>query len=328
MAAQGNQANSLVFLKEYYDMDIHSQDDVNSTPLHWASYMNADIAFDYLINWQVNINAKDKDGSTPLHLAVMNGNSLIKLENLPIVRKLIRLGANLDEEDSNKRKPLDIAMNRNNQAIVEIINDNLNYGSCKFISGKAVDSNIFPITFFGFFIYNELYQFSFTLPLIESNIPILWSVFSFLTLNTLYCSLWKSDPGYRLNPGTNFKKLIESETNLNEICPACLVRTNTSYHCYYCKKCVENLDHHCIWTKNCIGKKNFKLFIIFLIVLIIKLISTILFSLLSLMSTRKSYSNILITNTIKILDIFSPKLKMIVISINIIVSVIILIPIL
>jgi ankyrin repeat protein len=74
MAAQGNQASSLVYLKEYYDMDIKSQDAVNSTPLHWASYMNADIAFDYLVNWKADINAKDKDGSTPIHLAVMNGN--------------------------------------------------------------------------------------------------------------------------------------------------------------------------------------------------------------------------------------------------------------
>jgi ankyrin repeat protein len=73
MAAQGNQANSLVYLKEFFDMDISSKDAVNSTPLHWASYMNADIAFDYLVHWEADINVKDKDGSTPLHLAVMNG---------------------------------------------------------------------------------------------------------------------------------------------------------------------------------------------------------------------------------------------------------------
>jgi ankyrin repeat protein len=73
MAAQGNQANSLVYLKEIFNMEISAKDAVNSTPLHWASYMNADIAFDYLVHWGADINSKDKDGSTPLHLAVMNG---------------------------------------------------------------------------------------------------------------------------------------------------------------------------------------------------------------------------------------------------------------
>jgi hypothetical protein len=250
------------------------------------------------------------------------------IENLIIVKKLIRLGANLDAEDNKGRKPLDIAINRNNHCITEILNDNLNYGSCKFISGKAVDSNIFPVTFFGFFLYNELYLFSFALPFIESNIPLLWSVFSYLCLNTIYCSLWRSDPGYKQNLNTSLKKLLENEINLNEICPTCLVKTHNTYHCYYCQRCVEVLDHHCIWTKNCIGKKNIKLFIGFLIILIAKLVTTILLSLLSIISTRRIYSNLFITSAIKMLDIFSPKLKGVVISINIIMSIIILIPIL
>jgi hypothetical protein len=247
---------------------------------------------------------------------------------LAIVKKLIRLGANLDEEDHKGRKPLDIAINRNNHCITEILNDNLNYGTCKFISGKAVDSNIFPLTFFGFFIYNEIYLVSFVLPFIQSNLPLIWSIFSFLCLNTLYCSLWRSDPGYRVNPNTSLKRLLDNEVNMNEICPSCLVKTINTYHCYYCKRCVESLDHHCIWTKNCIGRKNFKLFIGFLIILIIKLMTTILFSVASMVSSRKTYSNLFITNTIKILDIFSPKLKGIVVSINIITSIVVLIPIL
>jgi ankyrin repeat protein len=73
MSSQGNQATSITYLQQILNIDVNSLDDVNSTPLHWASYMDAENAFNYLIQMKANINTKDKDGSTPLHLAVMNG---------------------------------------------------------------------------------------------------------------------------------------------------------------------------------------------------------------------------------------------------------------
>lgn len=83
MAAQGDQPNALVYFKEKYDMKINSLDHVMSTPLHWACYMGSESAVDYLISWKADINIKDKDGFTPLHLAVMTGkNSYIKIFNL------------------------------------------------------------------------------------------------------------------------------------------------------------------------------------------------------------------------------------------------------
>jgi hypothetical protein len=73
MAAQGDQPNVMIFFKEKYDMKINVLDNVMSTPLHWACYMGSDSSIDYLISWKADLNARDKDGFTPLHLAVMTG---------------------------------------------------------------------------------------------------------------------------------------------------------------------------------------------------------------------------------------------------------------
>jgi hypothetical protein len=73
MAAQGDKPNVLVYFKEKHGMKIDCLDAVNSTPLHWCCYMGAENSLDYLVSWKANLNAKDKDGFTPLHLAVMTG---------------------------------------------------------------------------------------------------------------------------------------------------------------------------------------------------------------------------------------------------------------
>ena len=41
-----------------------------STPLHWACYCNSHYIINFLISMGVDINAKDKFGQTPLHVAL------------------------------------------------------------------------------------------------------------------------------------------------------------------------------------------------------------------------------------------------------------------
>jgi len=43
----------------------------NSSALHWAAYLNKEIALTYLIAWGANVNAQDTENNTPLHLAVL-----------------------------------------------------------------------------------------------------------------------------------------------------------------------------------------------------------------------------------------------------------------
>lgn len=73
MAAQGDQPSSLVLFKEKYKMNIQLTDNVLSGPIHWSAYMGSDISLDFLASWNLGVNNKDKDGFTPLHLAVMTG---------------------------------------------------------------------------------------------------------------------------------------------------------------------------------------------------------------------------------------------------------------
>ena len=76
MAAQGDQPTTMVLFKEKYKMDPQKNDNVLSSALHWAAYMGSDLSLDYLATWNLEIDKKDKDGFTPLHLAVMTGNNL------------------------------------------------------------------------------------------------------------------------------------------------------------------------------------------------------------------------------------------------------------
>lgn len=73
MAAQGNQPNALVYFKENFFMNIHSVDDLGSTPLHWACYTGSETAVIFILSWDPNVNAQDREGLSPMHLAVMSG---------------------------------------------------------------------------------------------------------------------------------------------------------------------------------------------------------------------------------------------------------------
>ena len=73
MSAQGNQPSSLLYFKEKFSFDIQSVDDMGSTPLHWACYTGSENAVIFLLSWNPLVNAQDREGLTPLHLAIMSG---------------------------------------------------------------------------------------------------------------------------------------------------------------------------------------------------------------------------------------------------------------
>ena len=83
MAAQGNQPGALVYFKEKFSMNIQSVDDLGSTPLHWGCYTGSEASVLFLLSWNTQVNAQDREGLTPLHLAVMSGNYFSKFRENP-----------------------------------------------------------------------------------------------------------------------------------------------------------------------------------------------------------------------------------------------------
>lgn len=42
-----------------------------------------------------------------------------------------------------------------------------------------------------------------------------------------------------------------------------VLKSETSFHCQICNRCVEMFDHHCPFINNCLGNRNHKYFLIF-----------------------------------------------------------------
>ena len=101
MAAQGNKAESFIFFQSLFD--INCKDEKNSTPLHWASYMNCEDIVTYLLAQPtIDLDPIDCNKQTPLHLATAYGNTRI-------VKKLLKAGANRNLVNDKNETALQIA---------------------------------------------------------------------------------------------------------------------------------------------------------------------------------------------------------------------------
>lgn len=81
-------------------MDINVRDNRMSTPLHWACYSKSEVALNYLLSMNPDLDSKDQKGFTPLHLAVK---SVESLKSTRPVRALLLKGANRVTPDAEGR---------------------------------------------------------------------------------------------------------------------------------------------------------------------------------------------------------------------------------
>lgn len=95
-----------------YGLDVNAKDGNLRTPLHGTARFGIPEVANLLLEHGANVNAKDEDSSTPLHEAVISDN--VKMANL-----LLENGADLNIE-SNCGTPLELARSRDNKAMVEL----------------------------------------------------------------------------------------------------------------------------------------------------------------------------------------------------------------
>ena len=88
-------------------------DNRGSTPLHWACYSKSEFALNYLLSMNPNLEIKDNQGWTPLHLAIK---SVEPLKSTRPVRALLMKGADRDAKDNE---------NKSCKELVDVEDDNL-----------------------------------------------------------------------------------------------------------------------------------------------------------------------------------------------------------
>ena len=104
----------LDLLREIFGDDFHLNENFSKIPIlhHCIKYGNYPVV-EYLVkNAKVNVNAKDANGRTPLHIAVIANNRWIILDSC------INAGADLNAVDYNGRTPLHYAVSDKNYRVM------------------------------------------------------------------------------------------------------------------------------------------------------------------------------------------------------------------
>jgi ankyrin repeat protein len=104
-----------------YGADPNATDVIGCTPLHYLVYKNIPYALTYLSKYNVNIQLKEWDGRTLLHLATANGNiEIVKL----LISKGIDVNAKIESGADVNKTALDIAKENGYSEIVKILEMN------------------------------------------------------------------------------------------------------------------------------------------------------------------------------------------------------------
>lgn len=103
----------------------------------------------------------------------------------------------------------------------------------------------------------------------EMHVILYWTSIALLFINVPLFILTSSlDPGY-LKPFYDFTILAETALeiglHLDNLCSYCeVIKSESSFHCTICNRCVELFDHHCPFVNNCLGYRNHKYFLAFI----------------------------------------------------------------
>jgi ankyrin repeat protein len=121
----------------------------NGTPLHVAASQARPECVEILINHGADLNARVKDGATPLHFACFKGQ---KQGHLECIKMLLEKGCDPNAEMKNHATPMNLAFSRNNTEVINllkkyggkkgIIDRSINMGSYDFEGGTAYKKDL------------------------------------------------------------------------------------------------------------------------------------------------------------------------------------------
>ena len=231
-AAQGNQPNSIVFFHENYPkINIDSKDEEGKTPLHLACFYKNEKVVLYLIHLGVNINEQDDSGFTPLHIAIIN-------KNIRIIKRLLQNGALLNIRDNKNRTPYQFALFKKFDDISEILRNSEKCTFCAFTEPikqiKKSSFNIILILFSQLICIVILFTCIFPVLIIKDDdnnrniqfdkIMYLIYIFGLIIFFGFYIFLIFSNPGIIKKKKINFNTILDSGENLLNYCSVCQIK--------------------------------------------------------------------------------------------------------
>ena len=126
------------------------------------------------------------------------------------------------------------------------------------------------VTMLGYYIFlNEKHHGTTDVVLDDVHVIMFWtSIVIFLMCLPLFILSVTMDPGY-LKPTYDYTKLVDVALDIglhmDNFCSYCeVIKSETSFHCTICNRCVELFDHHCPFINNCLGYRNHKYFLSFI----------------------------------------------------------------
>lgn len=268
-AAQGNSPSCFIYSLHKYSLNPEEFNFDRQTPLHWASYLGADVVFEYILKQSMNsINQKDVNGYTPLHLTVVSN-------SLKLTVSLLRSGADRTIKDNKGRTAYDLALKSRKYELMKVLNNEKNcflyeiHAPLQKNEGNKV--NLLVYILLNTLVF--LIMLFFIMPYYDNVIFLLFCLLFIILPSLLYANLIFSPP-YQIDfsSSTSLYDIIMKGKYVTDYCPKCIsVKSPNVKHCSICDVCIVDFDHHCYWINNCVGKGNIFKFRVFLGLVLIEI---------------------------------------------------------
>lgn len=244
-------------MKYELDLDIDSLDFYSMSPLSLAVKAGNETIVSALISWGCNIRILDSQGNSLLHIAACAGNKNVAkvLVLRGIDRKIKNLEGLMAFECCEKEE------------VRKIFED----PAC-LMEFNPFRPPLRPVrnSYRLFTVYVLIYITRYALVLVFllphlaielASVSICFFIVNFI----LFLLVSQKDPGYvKRKAGQNLITLYK-KTHFDNICTYCeCIKSQFTFHCHHCDRCIEGYDHHCPWIRNCVGYKNHSLFLSFL----------------------------------------------------------------